>query len=84
MAVRGGGLIGKELCEALGLDSSKVTRLVIDIPAGDVMTVEVTMFPDKVSAETMNSIFGLYINALDAPTITKRYQLVDMTPPEGQ
>lgn len=32
---------GTELCEALGLKAKKVTRIVIDVPAGDVVTVTV-------------------------------------------
>ena len=38
--------IGTRLCEALGLDPEKVTRIGLDFPCGDVATATVSLVPD--------------------------------------
>lgn len=39
--------IGREVCQALGLDSARVTSINLDMKAGDIVTLSVGILPDR-------------------------------------
>jgi len=55
-----GYVVGREICEILGLNSKMVNKIEIIISPNDVATVEVVMYPDEKEFDEIISILKKY------------------------
>jgi len=55
-----GYVVGRKICEILGLNSKMVNKIEIIISPNDVATVEVVMYPDEKEFDEIISILKKY------------------------
>lgn len=48
--------LGARLCEALGLDPMKVTRIELDFPCNDIATATATLLPDPDEVDAVTHV----------------------------
>lgn len=71
MAIIGGNDLGIALCAALGIDAvaSKVSKITISAPAGDVASVTIVRWIDDEEADKIKEIFEKYELATKVETV---------------